>query len=75
MTIKEMQQSHLDFLLKMLNASMDTLGYAIWANAYDSYINSTITMESSSMVEHHAVNVRVAGSNPTSPAKYDIIES
>lgn len=75
MTIREIQQSHLDFLKKMVDATMGTLGYAIWANAYDSYINSMITMESSSMVEHHTVNVRAAGSSPASPAKYDTIES
>lgn len=68
MTTKEMQESHLDFLRKMSDATMGTLGYSIWANAYDSYVNSTV-MESSSKVEPSAVNRMVAGSSPASPAK------
>lgn len=68
MTTKEMQDSHLDFLKKMSDATMGTLWYSRWANAYDSYVNSMI-MESSSAVERRPVKAVVAGSSPASPAK------
>lgn len=67
MTIKEMQESHLDFLRNMADATIVTPTYSIWANAYDDYSNRFI-LESSSKVEPSAVNRMVAGSSPASPA-------